>query len=309
VVELAAGNHGRGGRHAVSHDDVRGEAQVVMTRDHRGMELRRGDGSVIAVDVVGERDASPVLLCHGLAESRLSADWFEQAARDLGLCVIAPDRPGTGGTDLRQLRCIADWIEDAMLVLDALQADAAALLGISAGGAVRSRVRGQDSQPSPQPDTRLAAWPAQLAHSRDGGRGTALSRTRPACPRVRRLVSEPPRRTGAPLAAAIPPPRRGRATRRGHACPPAAWHARILPHQLRGSIPPRQRGSCSGPSGAHPAVGVRPRLHQSACPDPARGCRCDGPAAARPPLRGGDTGRSASDPSWSWSLLDPQRPA
>jgi pimeloyl-ACP methyl ester carboxylesterase len=105
-----------------------------MTRDHRGMELRRGDGSVIAVDVVGERDASPVLLCHGLAESRLSADWFEQAARDLGLCVIAPDRPGTGGTDLRQLRCIADWIEDAMLVLDALQADAAALLGISAGG-------------------------------------------------------------------------------------------------------------------------------------------------------------------------------
>ncbi len=60
------------------------------------MELRRGDGSVIAVDVVGEQDASPVLLCHGLAGSRLSADWFGQAARDLGLCVIAPDRPGTG---------------------------------------------------------------------------------------------------------------------------------------------------------------------------------------------------------------------
>ena len=98
------------------------------------MELRRGDGSVIAVNVVGEQDASPVLLCHGLADSRLSADWFGQAARDLGLCVIAPDRPGTGGTDLRQLRCLADWVEDAMLVLDALRADAAALLGISAGG-------------------------------------------------------------------------------------------------------------------------------------------------------------------------------
>ncbi len=105
-----------------------------MTPGRRGMELRRGDGSVIAVDVVGEQDAPPVLLCHGLADSRLSADWFGQAARELGLCVIAPDRPGTGGTDLRRMRCLADWVEDAALVLDALRADTVALLGISAGG-------------------------------------------------------------------------------------------------------------------------------------------------------------------------------
>lgn len=98
------------------------------------MELRRGDGSVIAVDVVGGQDATPVLLCHGLADSRLSADWFGQAAWELGLRVIAPDRPGTGGTDLRRMRCLAEWVEDATLVLDALGADAVALLGISGGG-------------------------------------------------------------------------------------------------------------------------------------------------------------------------------
>jgi pimeloyl-ACP methyl ester carboxylesterase len=98
------------------------------------MELRGGDGRVIAVEVVGERDGTPVLFCHGLADSRLSAYWFEGAARELGLCLVAPDRPGTGGTDLRPLSRLADWAEDAALVLDALGVGAAALFGVSGGG-------------------------------------------------------------------------------------------------------------------------------------------------------------------------------
>jgi pimeloyl-ACP methyl ester carboxylesterase len=103
-------------------------------RDHVGMELCRGDGSVIAVEVVGEQDATPVLFCHGLADSRLSAYWFRQAAAELGLRLIAPDRPGIGGTDPRRLSRVADWVEDARRVLDALRLDSAALLGVSAGG-------------------------------------------------------------------------------------------------------------------------------------------------------------------------------
>jgi len=98
------------------------------------MEVRRGDGSVIAVEAAGEQGATPLLFCHGLADSRLSARLFTHAARELGLRVVAPDRPGVGGTDPRRLRRLADWAEDAALVLDALRADSAALLGISAGG-------------------------------------------------------------------------------------------------------------------------------------------------------------------------------
>jgi pimeloyl-ACP methyl ester carboxylesterase len=98
------------------------------------MEVSRGDGSVIAVEVAGEQGATPVLFCHGLADSRLSARLFTQAARELGLRLAAPDRPGIGGTDPRRLRRLADWVEDAALVLDALGAESAALLGISAGG-------------------------------------------------------------------------------------------------------------------------------------------------------------------------------
>ena len=98
------------------------------------MEIRRRDGSVIAVDVVGEPDAAPVLFCHGLADSRLSAHWFGQAAAELGLRILAPDRPGTGGSGPYQLGRLADWAEDAVLILDAVGAGTAALLGISGGG-------------------------------------------------------------------------------------------------------------------------------------------------------------------------------
>jgi pimeloyl-ACP methyl ester carboxylesterase len=98
------------------------------------MQVRRGDGSVIAVEVVGEPGAAPVLFCHGLADSRLSAYLFSQDARELGLRIVAPDRPGTGGTDRRHLGRLAEWADDAALVLDALGTESAALLGVSGGG-------------------------------------------------------------------------------------------------------------------------------------------------------------------------------
>jgi pimeloyl-ACP methyl ester carboxylesterase len=98
------------------------------------MEVRRGDGSVIAAELAGEPGGSPVLFCHGLADSRLSAHLFAPAARELGLRLMAPDRPGIGGTGPRRLRRLADWVEEAALILDALDAGPAAVLGVSAGG-------------------------------------------------------------------------------------------------------------------------------------------------------------------------------
>src|SRR5580704_9416123 len=98
------------------------------------MQVSRGDGTVIAVEVAGKPDGVPVLLCHGLADSRLSAHQFTDVAAELGLYVIVPDRPGSGGSDPRQLRRLADWVQDATLVLDAMQVESAAVAGISAGG-------------------------------------------------------------------------------------------------------------------------------------------------------------------------------
>jgi pimeloyl-ACP methyl ester carboxylesterase len=103
-------------------------------RDDVRMEVKRGDGRVIAVEVVGDQDATPVLVCHGLADSRLSARWLRGSAQELGLRLIAPDRPGTGRTDSRWLNQVADWAEDGALILDTLEIDSAAVLGISGGG-------------------------------------------------------------------------------------------------------------------------------------------------------------------------------
>jgi pimeloyl-ACP methyl ester carboxylesterase len=98
------------------------------------MEVSRGDGSVIAVEVAGEQGGRPVLFCHGLADSRLSARLLAPAAGELGLCLVAPDRPGIGGTGPRGLRRLVDWTQDAALVLDELAAGPVALVGVSAGG-------------------------------------------------------------------------------------------------------------------------------------------------------------------------------
>jgi pimeloyl-ACP methyl ester carboxylesterase len=98
------------------------------------MEVRRGDGSVITCEAVGDEAAAPVLFCHGLADSRLSAHQLAETAREFGLRIVAPDRPGIGRTDPRYLPRLADWVEDAALVLDALRVDTAALVGVSGGG-------------------------------------------------------------------------------------------------------------------------------------------------------------------------------
>jgi pimeloyl-ACP methyl ester carboxylesterase len=98
------------------------------------MQVRAGDGRVIAVEVAGDRDAKPVLLCHGLADSRLAAQWLAPAADKLGLCVIAPDRPGIGGSDPHRLDELSDWTGDAAAVLDGLGIQTAALVGTSGGG-------------------------------------------------------------------------------------------------------------------------------------------------------------------------------
>jgi pimeloyl-ACP methyl ester carboxylesterase len=114
---------------------AQGSAKVNVTGDDVWVELRRADSSVVAVEMVGEPFASPVLFCHGLADSRLSTRSFARAAHQLGLRVIGPDRPGIGGTDARRLHRVVDWVQDATLLLDALHIGSVPLVGVSAGGA------------------------------------------------------------------------------------------------------------------------------------------------------------------------------
>lgn len=95
---------------------------------------RRADGTAIAYELAGDPAGRPVLVCHGLADSRRCVRPLREAAAEHSLRLIAPDRPGIGDSESRALECVADWVPDAVTLLNALGVDRAAVLGISGGG-------------------------------------------------------------------------------------------------------------------------------------------------------------------------------
>ena len=83
----------------------------------------------------GERGDGPVLLCvHGspgeYRQGLLMAEYF----RVNGFRVIAPSRPGYGGTPLATGRTSAEQADAVVALLDTLAVDRVAVLGVSGGG-------------------------------------------------------------------------------------------------------------------------------------------------------------------------------
>jgi pimeloyl-ACP methyl ester carboxylesterase len=103
-----------------------------------GSERRRRplpDGRWLAAREIGDPAGVPVLYCHGSpssgAEWRLFGTADEIAAR--GLRLIAPDRPGSGGSTFQRGRRILDWPADVAAMMDQLGIDRFAVLGYSGG--------------------------------------------------------------------------------------------------------------------------------------------------------------------------------
>jgi pimeloyl-ACP methyl ester carboxylesterase len=102
-----------------------------------------GDGTGFAIDIPGGRllgvaeygrpGGRPVLYFHGLSGSRLEASLADHAADDLGVRLIAIDRPGMGLSDFLPDRRIPDIASDAARIADALGLGRFAVLGVSAG--------------------------------------------------------------------------------------------------------------------------------------------------------------------------------
>jgi len=82
------------------------------------------------------RDSDPVLYFHGSPMSRLEPLLIgDDVFCRLGMRVIAPDRPGMGGSDFQPNRGFSDWPEDVSSLADALGLGRFAVLGYSGGGA------------------------------------------------------------------------------------------------------------------------------------------------------------------------------
>jgi pimeloyl-ACP methyl ester carboxylesterase len=59
---------------------------------------------------------------------------LEPTAVSLNVRVIAPDRPGFGGSEFKRSRKLEDWPQDVIELADALDLDRFAILGFSGGG-------------------------------------------------------------------------------------------------------------------------------------------------------------------------------
>ena len=97
-------------------------------------QIRLDDGRVLGVAEFGVADGAPLFYFHGFPGSRVEATLAEPAARELGLRVIAIDRPGFGRSDYLARRTIGDWPDDVAAVAERLGLERFAVVGVSGGG-------------------------------------------------------------------------------------------------------------------------------------------------------------------------------
>jgi len=93
------------------------------------------DGTVVGYAEVGDPAGPPVVYLHGSPSSRLEVGLpgIREAAEDLGLRVLAPDRPGTGLSTFCRYS-VADYPRLVRRFADALGLGRFAVVGVSGGG-------------------------------------------------------------------------------------------------------------------------------------------------------------------------------
>lgn len=96
--------------------------------------LALGAGRSIAYAEYGDPSGSPVIYLHGTGSCRLEAAAFDQLARESGVRLIAPDRPGSGASPAQAGRRVADVVTHIDRIADDLGFERFSLAGASGGG-------------------------------------------------------------------------------------------------------------------------------------------------------------------------------
>jgi pimeloyl-ACP methyl ester carboxylesterase len=99
-----------------------------------GSSVALPDGRMLSYAEFGDPAGYPVLNCHGSFTGRLDIAVAGPVARRLGIRIVSPDRPGTGGSTRARGRVIAEWARDVETLLDALEVERCCVLGWSQGG-------------------------------------------------------------------------------------------------------------------------------------------------------------------------------
>ncbi|MED1863784.1 alpha/beta hydrolase [Fictibacillus nanhaiensis] len=98
------------------------------------------DGRRLGYAIYGDPEGIPLFLFHGTPGSRV---WFiddDPIAQELGICLIATDRPGYGLSDKKHNRKLLDYAGDIEELAEHLQIEKFSVLGVSGGGAFAAAV-------------------------------------------------------------------------------------------------------------------------------------------------------------------------
>jgi pimeloyl-ACP methyl ester carboxylesterase len=90
-------------------------------------------GAVLAFQEYGDASGVPVVFCHGWPSSCTMAQLTDEPARELGVRIISPDRPGISGSSLQPNRKLADWPHVVERLLEHLGIGEFRMLAISGG--------------------------------------------------------------------------------------------------------------------------------------------------------------------------------
>jgi pimeloyl-ACP methyl ester carboxylesterase len=101
---------------------------------NEGLNVRLRDGRTVCYAQYGVPDGFPIVNAHGGLACRLDVAAADASAKDKGIRLISPDRPGIGGSDPKAGRTILDWADDVAELLDLLSVDRFAVMGWSMGG-------------------------------------------------------------------------------------------------------------------------------------------------------------------------------
>ncbi|MBX0324290.1 alpha/beta hydrolase [Halomicroarcula sp. F13] len=119
-----------------------------------------GDRTVAYAEY-GVSDGTPVVFLHGTPGSRLLGELFHDAARQAGVRLLAPDRPGFGRSSPWPTRTLSDTGSFVAAILDDAGVSEAGIVGFSGGGphalatasTLGDRVTRTDVVASPTPPT------------------------------------------------------------------------------------------------------------------------------------------------------------